>query len=287
MNKKEETTDEKRAKKREKIEYKSYSFIDKLLKRIGVKDEAKRKAAGGKISVCLTVVLLAAWVWVALQISILIVQGILALTRGAGFYQNMNQTLLELVLQAIVYTLALLVTIFGPWFALKKHIHSAKTTRNEMGLRDLMTWTDILLAIIGYIVSALVGGLLLIVCQALLPGINWNQAQEVGFQSIYTSGDMVMAFIALAVIAPICEELIFRGWLYGKLRARIPALPAIMVVSLLFAAVHGQFNVGVVVFCMSVANCLIRELTGTIYGGILVHIIRNAIAFYGLFVLGL
>ena len=83
----------------------------------------------------------------------------------------------------------------------------------------------------------------------------------------------------------ICEELIFRGWLYGKLRAKIPAFPAIVLVSLLFALVHGQWNVGVIVFAMSVINCLIRELTGTVYGGILVHIIRNSIAFYGLFIL--
>lgn len=287
MDKKVEKTDKKSVKKREKIEYKSYSFVDKLLKKIGVEDEAKRKRTGGIISVSLFAIGATLWVWAALNLCILIARLILTYTPIMTLFKNANQTLLELVLEAVVYLAALLVTIFLPWCVLKKISPVAKTNRNEMGLRGLPTWTDILLSIVGYIVSTLIGGLLLLIGQAMLPGINWGQSQEVGFHSILTSGDMIMAFVALVVIAPICEELIFRGWLYGKLRARISALPAILLVSLLFGFVHGQWNVGVVVFCMSVANCLIRELTGTIYGGILVHIIRNAIAFYGLFVLGL
>ena len=93
-----------------------------------------------------------------------------------------------------------------------------------------------------------------------------------------------MAFISLVVVAPVAEELIFRGWLYGKLRAKIPAIPAMLVVSILFGIVHGQWNVGVTVFVMSIAMCTLREITGTIWGGILIHILKNGIAFYFLYV---
>ena len=288
MDKEVAKTEKKTVKNREKIEHKSYSFVDKMLKKCGVSNEQKRKRIGGKISVILFAVGITAWVWLALNICIWVTQLILSWEPVTGALRKAtNKTLLELVLEAIIYLAALLVTIFLPWCIFSKKHPSVKTTRNEMGLRGLPTWTDILLAVVGYIVSALVGGLLLMIGQALIPGIDWSASQEVGFKSIMNSHDMIMAFIALALVAPICEELIFRGWLYGKLRAKISALPAILLVSFLFGLVHGQWNVGVVVFCMSVATCLIRELTGTIYGSILVHIIRNAIAFYGLFVLGL
>ena len=288
MDKEVTKTDKKSVKKREKIEYKSYSFVDKALKKCGMKDGEKRKRVGGKLSVSLFAIGATIWVWVALNVCILLTQAILSWEPiNVALRRTANKTLLELVLEALIYLAALLITIFLPWCVLSKKYPTAKTTRNEMGLRGWPTWTDILLAIVGYIVSTLVGGLLLMIGQALIPGIDWGASQEVGFKSIMNSHDMVMAFIALAIVAPICEELIFRGWLYGKLRAKIPALPAILLVSFLFGLVHGQWNVGVVVFCMSVATCLIRELTGTIYGGVLVHIIRNTIEFYGLFVLGL
>ena len=93
-----------------------------------------------------------------------------------------------------------------------------------------------------------------------------------------------VAFIALVVIAPIAEEIVFRGWLYGKLRVNIPKWVAILITSLVFGAIHMQWNVGITVFAMSVVNCILREITGTIYAGTLVHMINNGVAFYLVYV---
>ena len=142
------------------------------------------------------------------------------------------------------------------------------------------TWTDLLLAPIGFIVFMVVAAILLALLQKLLPGINWTETQDVGFSNLISQNDYVLTFLMLVIVAPLAEEIIFRGWLYGKLRTRIPAIPAILLVSLLFGIVHGQWNVGVTVFVMSVAMCSIRELTGTIWGGLLIHILKNGIAFY-------
>ena len=90
----------------------------------------------------------------------------------------------------------------------------------------------------------------------------------------------------LAIIAPIAEELIFRGWLYGKLRIKIPKWVAILITSFLFGLIHLQWNVGVTVFCMSVVMCILREITGTIYAGMLVHMLSNGIAFFLVYVVG-
>ena len=90
------------------------------------------------------------------------------------------------------------------------------------------------------------------------------------------------------------EEVIFRGWLYGKLRQKLSGktseitgiIISILLVSLLFGIVHMQWNVGVNVFALSVVLCVLREITGTIYSGILVHMLKNGIAFYFLYVAG-
>ena len=99
---------------------------------------------------------------------------------------------------------------------------------------------------------------------------------------VYTRGDMLLTFVSLVVVAPICEEIIFRGWLYGKMRSRLTAPLAMLLTSLLFGLMHGQINVGLTVFVMSLVMCIIRELTGTVYGGIVVHMLKNGLAMQGL-----
>ncbi len=192
---------------------------------------------------------------------------------------GLNDNLVQAIFSAITYVVAVVVTIFVPWSVAKY-----KTSRDELGLRGLPTWADLLLAPIGFIVFMFVAVLLLALMQKILPGINWEQAQEVGFSNLITKSDFILTFIMLVIVAPVAEEIIFRGWLYSKLRAKIPAIPAILLVSLLFGIVHGQWNVGVTVFVMSIAMCTIREITGTIWGGMLIHIIKNGLAFYLLYV---
>jgi membrane protease YdiL (CAAX protease family) len=64
----------------------------------------------------------------------------------------------------------------------------------------------------------------------------------------------------------------------------MPAVPAILITSVLFGIMHGQWKVGVTVFAMSIGMCVMRELTGTIWSGIILHMIKNGIAFFFLFV---
>ena len=182
------------------------------------------------------------------------------------------------VFSFVCYAISLVVIVAVPWRFMK-----VKTSRDELGLKGLPTWTDMLLGPVGFGVSLIAAGALTALMMLLLPSVDWQQTQEVGFHGLYAMGDYVVAFICLVVLAPIAEEIIFRGWLYGKLRSRMAAIPAILVVSVLFGIMHGQMNVGVVVFAMSVVMCISRELTGTIWAGILVHMIKNGVAFFFLF----
>ena len=219
---------------------------------------------------------LAAWVFAAFTV----VQIICVLIARALFSNEiLAKPISNLIFSAVTYVVAVAVIIFVPWKLIK-----LKTTRDELGLRGLPTWTDILMAPLGLIVTMFGAGILMLIMKWLIPGINLEQEQDVGFNNLIGRAEMIEGFIALVIIAPIAEELIFRGWLYGKLRARMTAVSAIIICSALFGILHGQWNVGITVFAMSVVMCLIRELTGTIWSGILVHMLKNGIAFYLLYV---
>ena len=64
------------------------------------------------------------------------------------------------------------------------------------------------------------------------------------------------------------------------------AVAAVLITSLVFGVMHFQWNVGVNVFALSVVLCVMREVTGTIYAGILLHMLKNGVAFYLLYVMG-
>ena len=185
----------------------------------------------------------------------------------------------------IAYILGLILIVFVP-SKVPKVRELVKSTRERLGLKGLPTWTDLGLAPIGYIAAiALAAGLTALF--SLFPWFNSSEAQNLGY-SIYMQGwERGIAFVELAVFAPMIEELIFRGWLYGNLRIRAPKIVAILLVSLLFGLVHMQWNVGVSVFAMSVVSCTLREITGTIYAGTLLHIINNVVAFYLVYVVGM
>ncbi|MBO7664280.1 CPBP family intramembrane metalloprotease, partial [Candidatus Saccharibacteria bacterium] len=69
-----------------------------------------------------------------------------------------------------------------------------------------------------------------------------------------------------------------------KKRERLAIIVATLITSIAFGCMHGQWNVGVNVFALSVVLCVLREITGSIYSGILVHMLKNAIAFYLLYI---
>lgn len=210
-----------------------------------------------------------------------IVVSLVALFFIKQFNLVTNENVVQTVIMAISYVVAIALIILPPWYLMK-----SKVGKDSLGLRGLPTWTDILLAPIGYIASMVATMAVLLVIQAFVPSFNLQETQDVGFrmESLYSNADKMVAFAALVILAPIAEELIFRGYLYGKLRTRLSAIPAIILVSVLFGFMHGQWNVGIVVGVMSIFLCIARELTGTIYAGILMHMIRNGLAFYLLYI---
>lgn len=198
---------------------------------------------------------------------------------GASFLKSPVGTA---IYSALSYTLALFVIIFVPW-KFNKIFH---TDREELGLSGLPTWTDIGLAPIGFVV-AIILSMVATAIFSLIPDFNATEAQNLGFSPYVVGGERLLAFITLAIVAPIAEEIIFRGWLYGKLRRCLSMPLAIFLVSLAFGIVHLQWNIGVSVFAMSIVLCALREITGTIYAGMLMHAIKNAVAFYLIFMMNI
>jgi membrane protease YdiL (CAAX protease family) len=93
-----------------------------------------------------------------------------------------------------------------------------------------------------------------------------------------------MAFIALVILPPVAEELLFRGYLFGHLRTTMGFWTTSLVVSAAFGFIHGQWNVGIDTFILSLFLCYLRETTGSLWASMLLHGIKNGVAYFFLFI---
>lgn len=225
-------------------------------------------------------ILLPLWVFVSLLAAQQIVIFVLWALKGMKVpVSSINETVLTTVLAACIYVITIGLVIGLPWLIKKKRV-----TAEDIGLHRLPFWRDILMAPAGLVVYLVLSAVLMLAISALFPGFDSNQHQDTGFSSITQQYQLILAFITLVVIAPVAEEVLFRGYLFGKLRKIVPVWIAIVITSLLFAAIHGAWNLAIDTFALSVVLCLLRLSTGSLWASMLLHMIKNGIAFYILFV---
>ena len=194
--------------------------------------------------------------------------------------ETLKTPLIATIFSVLVYVLSFIFLLFT-----FKHIKPLKTpvTRNELGLNNLVTFSDIGLALAGFF-GYLAFSAILTALFSIFPWFNLTENQPLLYSTLIPPSGKILAALALVVAGPILEEVIYRGLIYGKLRKKHSLVTSILIVSVLFGFLHGQWNVGVDVFALSVVACLMRETTGTIYAGIILHILKNTIAFYMLFI---
>lgn len=84
-------------------------------------------------------------------------------------------------------------------------------------------------------------------------------------------------FVVIAGVAPVVEELMFRGLGFGLLR-RFGTGAAIVLVGVAFALAHGLIAAFPILFAFGSGLAYLRSRTGSVYPGMILHGAFNAIA---------
>jgi membrane protease YdiL (CAAX protease family) len=129
--------------------------------------------------------------------------------------------------------------------------------------------------------------------QLFVPSINLEQEQQIGFEAAKGAGSLLLVFISLVILPPIVEEIVVRGFMFSGLRKGMGVVAAALIASLLFAVAHLQLGSGapplwvaaVDTFVLSIILIMLRLRTGALWAGMLVHGLKNGLAFMVLFVL--
>lgn len=102
----------------------------------------------------------------------------------------------------------------------------------------------------------------------LFPG--FDEVSEVLY-----SANIWAELVVIGVIAPIAEELVFRGVVYERMKRCFSAKAAVFWCSLLFGVFHGNVVQGVYAFCLGLLMIYVKERYHTLAAPILFHMAAN------------
>ena len=116
------------------------------------------------------------------------------------------------------------------------------------------------------------------------------EAEPQGIVTLFFSPDYplwlrVYLLLVGVLIAPIAEEIAFRGIVFPMMLRRTRLLPALVVSALLFAWIHMHIPALVPLFVIAVAFALGYAYTGSILTPIVMHLLFNAVNLTALYLL--
>lgn len=84
--------------------------------------------------------------------------------------------------------------------------------------------------------------------------------------------------VGSGILAPLLEELVFRGIVYGSLRKLLGVWQSVVISALIFAAVHFNIVQFVYAFIVGIVLAITMECIGNVYGAIVGHMTANIFA---------
>jgi uncharacterized protein len=137
-----------------------------------------------------------------------------------------------------------------------------------------------------------VGLIVLLLIAFVVFSVIWSEAfhpkEETLLQQLGTNEGAALLILSAAltcVIAPICEEFLFRGYIFTALRSWRGTLPAALITGLVFGGVH--YGSAPTLDLVPLAGlgfglCFLYRFTGSLYPCMVAHSLNNSVAFASL-----
>jgi hypothetical protein len=141
----------------------------------------------------------------------------------------------------------------------------------------------------GKTLACLVGGALLTMAIALLPPV-LPDANQFPLENLFNSRAAAYAIGAFAIlVAPVMEEIIFRGFLFGIFESQVGLRFAIVITAILFGGLHvpeywGAWNHMFLIFLVGLVFSLARGRSGSLAPSVFLHVGYNASMMIALFI---
>jgi len=136
-------------------------------------------------------------------------------------------------------------------------------------------WFSAFLALLG--LAVLVSNIPVAVDQVYPMSEQYKEFFEVFLQAD-TTVEFIFLFLVAALVPGICEEITFRGLIQEGIRATYGPKAAVVITSILFAAIHLSIWNFAALVIIGMFLGILKEKTGSIWPGAAAHTVNNAMA---------
>ena len=101
--------------------------------------------------------------------------------------------------------------------------------------------------------------------------------------AMVTGGNPLLSILNLIVFAPIAEEIVCRGAVYGGFRRKLGVVPSVILGGIVFGLIHFNGWISLVMMFMGMVMCVVYEKTGSLIYPIILHMINNAVSMFSMY----
>jgi uncharacterized protein len=183
---------------------------------------------------------------------------------------------LELIALPTVISLVVagFIMLFLLWLYLRKHGRTDAIRLNQWSNLNWVSTIGISVVLVG-------AGLLFnyLYGTYVFPNVEMQDQVRKMFAAIpKTPLNWIILYATVAIIAPLLEELLFRGLLQNSFANHMPIWAAILLSAAIFAGVHMQLYAFPALMALGAVFGVIYYITGSLRVTILLHMINNAAA---------
>jgi len=215
--------------------------------------------------------------WIVLTLILSALNGSVSVTQPLSTQADLTGAIVTIIFTALIEGAFLIAPFYYANAAYRSIIPHLSLALNALGFRrfrlgNALFWVIILMIVI-FGVNAFYSYLITI----LHLNVQTND-QLILQQSKIAPLSTDATLFAAVFIAPFCEEVFFRGFVFPGLRHGMSLVWAIVISSLLFGVAHADPGSFPVLFVIGLALAFLRWRTQSIWPCIMLHMLNNGIA---------
>lgn len=162
--------------------------------------------------------------------------------------------------------LFLTVGLFG-LFVIDREIHESRFSFNKIKISSLPIFITL-----GILMNILSTCFVSLFSSETLTSTGYNT-------DVLLQGSMIGILLSVGVLAPLCEELAFRYFMFHNLN-RASGVLAIVLSSILFGFAHGNIIQGMYAFTFGIVFVMINMKCNSIWPGVIMHVTINSMSVF-------
>lgn len=205
----------------------------------------------------------------AVQLTYVFVKAFSAILSGmsdADAYEAIMNAILDNLYKMTILSSLVTILAVGIFFLVRKRSVASEVRLNPVAQKHLG-------------LTALFGAALQVVTSVAVGLVPWPQTWVDALPNFEGSESVFLEILAAVILAPITEELIFRGLVHTRLRRAFPPVWAAVLSGVAFGIVHGNIIQFLYAAVLGVVLALIMERYGSLLPCILIHIFFNGVSF--------